>query len=385
VNHPSSARTQDTDIALSVFAKLVVVFTFAVIFVGGHTTTAGAGMAFPDWPLSHGSVNPHGWWEDLMQRLEHGHRILAETTGLLVGILCAWVWRSKWSLPLAIGVSLLLAVSVYLAGASRPVVAHAGLWSAALIFAVAFVLGARGRSDLRRPALRWLAFAGFLGICVQALMGGLRVVIETGGDVAVATAFRVLHGCFAQLELCLLVALAAMLSPAWRHLDPRPHWPRLARLGWFAAAVIFLQLVVGATMRHLGAGLAIASFPQAAPGGSWFPTVSNGFVHLNFTHTRVGALIVTALVLLLAFRRRGRVAACCGGLRCCLCCWSAPGHTRGAGHLAMRPPFLTTMHVVNGAALLATTVLLAVRAGKSPARAEETKPRSEVFLEEVHA
>ena len=88
-------------VALSRYAKLVVVMLFALIMIGGHTTTSGAGMAFPDWPLSHGSVNPAGWWENVMQRLEHGHRLMAETVGLLIGGLCAWVWRSKWSIPIA--------------------------------------------------------------------------------------------------------------------------------------------------------------------------------------------------------------------------------------------------------------------------------------------
>ena len=51
----------------------------------------------------------------------------------------------------------------------------------------------------------------------QALLGGLRVILDPQGIAAttstIATTFRVLHGCVAQIELCLLVALAAMLSP----------------------------------------------------------------------------------------------------------------------------------------------------------------------------
>ena len=85
----------EADVWLARFAKLVVALTFLLIFIGGHTTTAGAGMAFPDWPLSHGSVNPNGWWNDMMMRLEHGHRWTAGPTGLLIGALCAWVWRSN--------------------------------------------------------------------------------------------------------------------------------------------------------------------------------------------------------------------------------------------------------------------------------------------------
>ena len=49
---------RETNVWLSRFAKLAVAATLCLIFIGGHTTTSGAGMAFPDWPLSRGSVNP---------------------------------------------------------------------------------------------------------------------------------------------------------------------------------------------------------------------------------------------------------------------------------------------------------------------------------------
>ncbi len=64
--HPPAENT-----SLALFAKLVVLLTFVLIFIGGHTTTSGAGMAFADWPLSRGSLNPDGWWQNFMMRLEH--------------------------------------------------------------------------------------------------------------------------------------------------------------------------------------------------------------------------------------------------------------------------------------------------------------------------
>jgi hypothetical protein len=52
-------------------------------------------------------------------------------------------------------------------------------------------------------------------------------------------------------------------------------------------------------MRHLGAGLAITTFPVAAPNGSWLPAAHNHFTDINFTHTRIGALLVTVLIAIL--------------------------------------------------------------------------------------
>jgi cytochrome c oxidase assembly protein subunit 15 len=226
------------------------------------------------------------------------------------------------------------------------------------------------RRTLPRPAVK-LAWFSLIGVLSQAVLGGLRVILDPRGieatNTTIATTFRILHGCFAQIELCLVVSLAAVLSPVWTQLVVRPTFRKVARLGWLTAGFIFLQLIVGATMRHLGAGLAIPTFPLAPQGGI-MPKVHNAFVDLNFTHTRFLALLVTIHVLLLARRalisgeaRLARPAILLVGLliaqvvmgMCVI--WY------------LRPPVLTTLHVVNGAALFATTVFIAVRASRNPA------------------
>ncbi len=319
-------------------------------------------MAFADWPLSDGSLNPTGWWGDLMQRLEHGHRLTAETVGLMVGILCAWVWRAPWALPVAAAGSLTAAGIGIWMGVSRPVLAHLGLWSAAGIFLLALMVFGRNRSG---PALvRWLAVAAFAGVCVQALMGGFRVTLETDGSVGAATVFRVVHGCFAQFELCLLVAIASLLSPNWSRRDWQPAWQSVGSVAWIAAGVVYIQLAVGASMRHLGAGLAIPTFPMASPDGGWLPMVTGPLVRLNFTHTRVGAVIVTVCMVFLTLRvlRSGAGAALRWPLAWVLIFL---GIQWGLGVLVIlwhRPLVPTTAHVVNGALLLSATVWLGLRA-----------------------
>ena len=303
--------------SLALYAKLVVFLTFVLIFIGGHTTTSGAGMAFADWPLSHGSLNPKGWWQDFMMRLEHGHRLTAGLVATLVAIQCFWV-----------------------------------LWK---------------RSALPEKAFP-LALWALVGVLAQAVLGGLRVVLDPQGIApaasGIATAFRVLHGCCAQAELCILVALAALLSPVWRRLSPQPAWQGIGRLSWITATVIFFQLIVGATMRHLGAGLAIPTFPMT-PTGGFMPKAHNLFVDLNFTHTRFGAALVAVFIVLLAVKTLSRAG---GETRLShpalgLCLLLVSQVMLGMFVIwNMRPPILTTIHVVNGAAILATTVLLAVRA-----------------------
>ena len=361
--------TDRPDVWLARFAKLVVLATFALIFIGGHTTTAGAGMAFPDWPLSHDSVNPAGWWENLMERLEHGHRLTAEAVGLLVGILCAWCWRATWALPIAVGVSIVLAAAAQLSGQPRAMIAHVGLWSAAVTFAV-MILARAGRADHTVSAgVRWLAFVAFLGVLVQAVLGGLRVTIEAGGDANTATIFRIVHGCFAQLELALLVVIAAMLSPVWPRIAANAQMRLVRGVGWVAVTLVFLQLIAGAAMRHLGAGLAIPTFPQM-PDGGWMPQQHSLYTDLNFTHTRFGAVLVAIFLLSLTLRAIGGAAGDVRIIRpaALLLALVAAQVTMGVFVIwNMRPPILTTLHVVNGAAVLATTLLLTVRAGRAAA------------------
>jgi cytochrome c oxidase assembly protein subunit 15 len=337
---PIDTHSPAENASLALYAKLVVLLTFVLIFIGGHTTTSGAGMAFADWPLSHGSLNPAGWWQNFMMRLEHGHRLTAGLVATMVTIQFFWV-----------------------------------LWK---------------RRTLPRKAFP-LALWALVGVLAQAVLGGLRVVLDPQGIApttsGVATVFRVLHGCCAQAELCLLVALAALLSPVWRRLAPQPAWKWIGRFGWITAAVIYCQLIVGATMRHLGAGLAIPTFPMT-PSGSFLPNAHNVFVDLNFTHTRFGAAFVTVFIVLLAVKTLSRA----GGeprlsrpaLGLCLLLVSQ----LILGMLViwnMRPPMLTTIHVVNGAALLATAVLLAVRASHGAPAESGAEPASHLQIAEALA
>ena len=57
---------------------------------------------------------------------------------------------------------------------------------------------------------------------------------------------------------------------------------------------IYVQILVGATMRHTGAGLAIPDFPLAF--GRLVPPVWNAPIAIHYAH-RVGAVIVAVLVL----------------------------------------------------------------------------------------
>lgn len=309
---------------MSIYSKFVVLAYFVLITFGAIVTSYQNGMAVPDWPTSFGSFNPPGWFDNVPVREEHGHRLMGEFVGLLTTILSIWTWVK----------------------AGGP----------------------------ERKRLRTLAILVFVGVCVQGVFGGLRVTEATAQNLQAASVLRVVHGCFAQLQLCLVVTLAAMLSPKWYS------WNRSTsnlptRLAWVVVVAIYLQLVVGALMRHWGAGLAIPTFPAATVDGHWMPQVHSKEIDTNFTHTRFGALLVSILIITLIWRviasarGEGRLTWLAWGVLALVVNQVSLGiHVVLSGTvpklLSLHPTF-ATIHVVNGALLLATSVLLALRLGRA--------------------
>jgi cytochrome c oxidase assembly protein subunit 15 len=353
---------------LNRLAQVAVCIVFGLIFVGGLVTSWQAGMAVPDWPLSFGSLNPEGWWANFPVRLEHGHRLLAAFVGLFVGVLCASVWGNFRALGFAALTSAIVPVVSRAMGAEPWMMAHLGVWPAAVVFVVALLVGAGQRVSLVGGGERKLALAAFVLVCCQATLGGLRVTRETAGAIGVAEVLRIVHGCVAQAFLMLLVALSVRISMA-----QTPHSalknssvdvPNPLATVWIAVALVYMQLIFGATMRHLGAGLAIPTFPAADPSGSWIPKVHSFYTDLNFTHTRLGAVVVGCVVLWAALKvirfSGSNFAASRAAIRSGLLVLAQIG----LGILVIlhqKPRTLATLHVVLGAALLASVTAMAVR------------------------
>jgi cytochrome c oxidase assembly protein subunit 15 len=127
-----------------------------------------------------------------------------------------------------------------------------------------------------------------------------------------------------------------------------------------ATIVVFIQLFLGAVMRHTGAGLAIPDFPLAF--GRLLPPLVESAVVIHFSH-RIGALLVTAAIATLALRARRsgdprfvRPAALALFLTVVQ---SGLGAATVLMEKAVAP---TTAHVATGAAILGTCFFIALRA-----------------------
>ncbi len=179
------------------------------------------------------------------------------------------------------------------------------------------------------------------------------------------TPISVAHGCLAQIFFCLTVAIAVVTSPRFRQFAPASlatafRANPVSRIAAATAGVVFVQLLVGAVMRHTKSGLAIPDFPLAL--GRIVPPLDAFPVAIAFAH-RIGALCVAGLVAASVVRafRSGRpglrkAAAWLGAL-------VAVQVTLGAlTVLSKKDVVLTTAHVATGALLLGSTLALSVSA-----------------------
>jgi cytochrome c oxidase assembly protein subunit 15 len=288
------------------FTVFLACCTVVLLAAGGLVTSTGSGLAVPDWPLSFGQVFPPMQGGVLF---EHGHRLVAAFVGLLTVVLAAWF-----------------------------------------------------RAREARPWVRRLAYLACGAVVLQGLLGGLTVLLRLPVIVSVA------HACLAQGFFCLVVVLALSTSLAFvaGETAPRPKddvTPALRVLTAVTTGMIFGQLVLGALMRHTGAGLAIPDVPLAF--GRLVPPFRSFEIAIHFAH-RVGALLVAGAVLWTAARVRrhsirpdlrvpARFAAVLVVAQILL------GAVTVMTRLAVVP---ATAHVVVGALLLAASLILAVRAGR---------------------
>lgn len=249
------------------FAILTALGTLALLGVGGLVTSKGVGMAVPDWPTTYGYnmfFFPISKWTGGIF-YEHSHRLVASLVGTLTAILAAWIWvkESKgWQRNVALaGIVCTLGLmgvrtqTMFIVLASvATVVLICSLW--------------RATHDPR--PLRWWATVAFTTVLVQGVLGGLRVT-------QYKDELGIFHGTLAQLFFALISSIAVFTSRWWNTPPSQPS-PRsadgkglrqaepgkkLGRAFLVTTILILLQLILGATMRHQHAGLAIPDFPLA--------------------------------------------------------------------------------------------------------------------------
>lgn len=302
------------------YAKLVSTATVLLLVAGGLVTSTGSGLAVPDWPTTYG-------WSMFMFPLknmvggifyEHTHRLIASAVGFLTIILAGWVWLEE-----------------------------------------------------PRRWLRRLALVALAAVVLQGLLGGITVLFFLPDAISIA------HAGLAQIFFCLTVSLSLFTSAGWLA-TPREGWvddSRLRQVATVTTALVYVQILIGATVRHTGAGLAIPDFPLVF--GGLLPPEWTTLIGWHYAH-RVAAALVTIAVLATAghvlFHQRSR-----------------PELTRPAVALlvlviaqiilggfiiwSQKDVAVNTAHVITGALVLATSLVLTLRSYRPRFRSQQPERR----------
>lgn len=301
------------------FASFCAGSVLFLICLGGVVTSKNAGMSVPDWPTSYGYNMFYFPWQFMTGGIfwEHSHRLVGSGVGTLIYILTVWLFFQE------------------------------------------------------RVWLRWLGVAAAVMVSVQGLLGGLRVV-------EMNDAIGIFHACLAQL-LLVTVALIALFTSRWwieghHALVPHQWTGRVLAI----CALIFAQLIIGATMRHEHAGLSINDFPLAY-GQVWPGTDPASVEAYNRVRLQHNEVPTTALYILMQMAHRvGAVLITCAILAVATAAWRTPGtpkilHRWSAAWVALvfvqfllgaftiwtnKAADVATTHVAVGAMTLVTGALL---------------------------
>lgn len=353
---------------LHVCAVLTVAATLLLLAIGQMVTSFGAGMADRVWPTEPWYLFSNPKYE-FSYLIEHSHRIAGFTIGGLVSILAlglAWTEprrAARWVGVVGI-VLLLVGFGEFHRGlmAQRDVptpevrmpVAAIGVTLAGLLVALA-VPSTGLFSGVAGSGLRLLGVAALCGVMIQGLLGGFRVMLNA----LVGTDLAAIHGVFAQVVFGLLVTLAILTArpPATR--VPESQGRLVRRWAVILVALLFVQVIWGAMVRHDPSPLTqrlhlLTAFLALA----WAVWVLMVLFALPAARARVG-LLCGLLVSLLAIQIYLGVEA-----------WMVRFAQYTLPELVVITPLgaaTRTAHALVGTALLATAVAVTVQLGRRAA------------------
>jgi len=307
-------------------SKLLVISTLLLIFAGALVKSHEVGLSVPDWPTSYGHQMFSFPLSDMIGGIfyEHGHRMIATVVGLM---------------------TLILAFTIYYTD-------HR-LW------------------------LKKTAFFALGLVIIQGLFGGLTVLLF------LPTPVSVIHALLAQtfLMVTILISYGLSIERANRILNEKTDYKVLRFPTYLVTSLVYIQLIIGALMRHTQSGLAIPDFPlsggyiiptfnqemlntiQSMQFESGLPFVTLSQIIIHYFH-RIGALTVAISVGWLTWKivqskiSNERIYRLAGLLITLLIIQI----TLGAFTIwSVKEPFITSIHVVNGTVILGVSTLLILR------------------------
>jgi heme a synthase len=286
------------------FTKFVALSTLFLIFAGAMVTSTGSGLAVPDWPTTYGEnmfTFPLSKWVGGIF-YEHGHRLIASTVGFLVILQAIWL-------------------------------------------------------QMREPKkfVRVLGWISLGAVIVQGILGGVTVLLFLPKAVSIS------HAALAEIFFCLNISIAFFTSRWYHELRNMEKGAAPVRMASGLTALVYLQILAGAVMRHFGAGLAIPDFPLSY--GKIVPNFLSNEIIAAYVH-RVGGFVVAAAVIAMAIRllRYDRNHPLRALAHLLVAVVAAQVLLGGYVIWSAKQPHITSLHVMLGASTLALSLVLTLSA-----------------------
>ena len=308
------------NIAARRLSKVIVFLTLSLIFVGALIKSHEVGLSVPDWPTSYGKQMFSFPFSEMVGGIfyEHGHRLFATIVGFFT-----------------------LIQFIVLSFTDHP------MW------------------------VKKTSFIALVLVITQGFLGGMTVIFFLPPQISI------LHGVLAQIFFISIIFIAYSLSDS-RLNKKKESFPLFIKRGALVITLlVFVQLVLGALVRHTSSGLAIPDFPKM--GGMWIPTFSDNMVNninvelfdknldmvskwqvvIHFLH-RLGAFIITLALTFFVYKFRKMVEKNSTESKI-LILFSVLLFIQiilGASTvITEKLPFVASFHVVTGAALLGCCAL----------------------------
>lgn len=313
-----------SNIWLRRLSKLTVFSTLFLIFAGALVKSHEVGLSVPDWPTTYGKQMFAFPLSDMVGGIfyEHGHRMIATIVGLFTMIQAIWLGFSNYP-----------------------------YW------------------------LKKLGYGALAMVIIQGLFGGITVLFFLPPTVSI------IHGILAQTFFILTIIIAYSLSKE-RQIRIKNGMVLPIRKGaMLMGLAVYIQLILGALMRHTASGLAIPDFPTM--GGLWIPTFTSGMVEninsilfdldldpvskgqiiIHFLH-RFGAVVVTGIIGYFYVKFGSEIKENQLGQFTLISIMTILVIQFSLGALtvlSIRAPYIASFHVVTGAALLGLCTLFLLK------------------------
>jgi len=193
----------------------------------------------------------------------------------------------------------------------------------------------------QRKWMKWLGGIAILGVIIQGVLGGLRVT-------EISVIFAIVHACLAQAFLALCCGLMMFTSREWTEWHHNVEGAILLRhLSIFTTGGVYFQLIWGAILRHTASQLRTHVFFAILVANCVLWIASRVFIHhRNFPKFTVPSLFLGVFLILQIVLGIGA--------------WFSEFQLGDS--LASLPRIaITTGHLVIGALMLVTSVILTLR------------------------